>query len=192
MKTIPNLQIYKPDLIQIFNTTVGIEILMEKLKLLFKRVLECYPYMRLPEFKIIPTESLKFSIWYQEPDAITETLNIRQEKTDLYLWRCIDKKWYLNDLYSDNDVIADVFLNEIIIFHIIPENPKEVKTLLENGLMDFKPENFPKFSEKKVTDLNEVLTWDDRFILVGTNVENLKIYNYQEWDKLIQRENFYQ
>lgn len=132
------------------------------------------------------------SVWYQEPNAITETLNIHQEKCDLYLWRCADQNWYLDDLYSDFSEIVNQILINIPIFHLIPENPKEVKTLLENGLMDFKPEIFPKFSEKILGDLNEVLTWDDCFLLVGTSVKNLKIYSHKEWDDLIRRENFYQ
>lgn len=192
MKTVPNLQDYKIDLINIFSNTMYVEILAEKLKQLFIEILKRHPYIRLPELKIVPTKSLQHSVWYQEPNAITETLNIHQEKCDLYLWRCADQNWYLDDLYSDVSEVAEQILKSIPAFHSTPENPKEVKTLLENGLMNFKPETFPKFSEKILGDLNEVLTWDERFLLVGTSVENLKIYNHKEWNDLIRRENFYQ
>ena len=191
MKSIPNLQDYKIELIQILSNTKNVEILKESLKQLFLEVLKNHSYMSLPEFKIIPTESLQYSVWYQDPDAITETLHIHQEKCDLYLWKCVDKKWYLDDLYDDIHEIAGKILTDIPIFHLIPENPKEVKTLLESGLMDFKPEILPVFSKNKPNDLNEVLTWDDCFLLVGTKVENLKIYSLKEWDDLIGRENFY-
>ncbi|QOW45681.1 MULTISPECIES: hypothetical protein [Acinetobacter] len=191
MKTIPNLYDYKVELAQIFQQSKEVEVLLEKIRLLFTKILFNFSYMKLPNFQIILTGSLKFSVWYQEPNAITETLNIHQEKCDLYLWRCVDQKWYLDDLYSDVNEVAEQILKSIPAFHSTPENPKEVKTLLENGLMNFEPEIFPKFSETIPDDLNEVLTWDDRFVLVGTSVENLKIYTYKEWNELIERENFY-
>ena len=190
MKSIPNLQDYKIELIQILSNTKAVEILKESLRKLLLEVLKNNSYMSLPEFKIVPTESLQFSVWYQDPDAITETLRIHQEKCDLYLWRCTDEKWYLDDLYNNASEITEQILARIPIFHKIPENPKEVKALLESGLMDFKPEIFPIFSKNKPNDLNEVLTWDDRFLLVGTKVENLKIYSLTEWDMLIEREDF--
>lgn len=192
MKSIPNLQDYKAEFVHIFQSTDDVEILLENLKKLFLKILHPYAYMALPKFQIISTESLQFSVWYQDPDAITETLNIVQRPCDLYLWRCSDQQWYLNDLYDDINEISDKIITRIPIFNSIPENPKEVKILLENSLMDFKPEIFPKFSEKTPNDLNEVLTWDDWFLLVGTSVENLKIYSHKERDDLIRRENFYQ
>ncbi|MFW1858392.1 hypothetical protein [Acinetobacter defluvii] len=192
MKSISNLEDYRTEFVHIFQSTDDVEILLENLKNLFLKILQPYDCMVLPKFQIISTGSLQFSVWYQDPDAITETLNIHQKKCDLYLWRCSDQKWYLDDLYSDMNDIAAQLLARIPIFHKIPENPKEVKTLLENGLMDFKPDNFPKFSEKTPNnDLEEVLTWDDRFLLVGTDIENLKIYSVREWNDLIKRENFY-
>ena len=190
MKSIPNLQDYKIELIQILSNTKDVELLKESLRKLFLDFLKNHSYMSLPEFKIVFTESLQFSVWYQDPEAITETLHIHQEKCDLYLWRCTDGKWYLDDLYNNASEIIEQILARIPIFHKIPENPKEVKTLLENGLMDFKPEIFPIFSKNKPNDLKEVLTWDDRFLLVGTKVENLKIYSLKEWDDLIERENY--
>ncbi|AWL28519.1 hypothetical protein DJ533_08055 [Acinetobacter defluvii] len=190
MKSISNLEDYRTEFVHIFQSTDDVEILLENLKNLFLKILQPYDCMVLPKFQIISTGSLQFSVWYQDPDAITETLNIHQKKCDLYLWRCSDQKWYLDDLYDDiNEIVEQIFKN-IPAFHLIPENPKEVKALLENGLMDFKPEAFPKFSEKIPSDLNEVLTWDDRFLLVGTNIENLKIYSWKEWDDLIERENY--
>lgn len=191
MKSIPNLQGYKVNLIQIFNNTKDIEILCKHLSLFFTEVIKFHSYMRLPIFNIVPTKSLQYSVWYQDPNAITETLNIYQRPCDLYLWLCLDNKWYLDDLYDDINEVTERILKSIPAFHSIPENPKEVKALLESGLMDFKPKKFPKFSKKMPNDLNEVLTWDDRFLLVGTNIENLKIYSWKEWDELIERENFY-
>lgn len=147
--------------------------------------------MMLSTFDIVATKNLEHSVWYQEHDYITETLNFHQGKCDLYLWRYSDEKWYLDDLYSDMNDIAKQILDRIPIFHLIPENPKEVKMLLANGMMDFRPEAFPKFYEEMPNDLNEVLIWDDRFLLVGTKIENLKIYSLEEWGNLIGRERFY-
>ena len=191
MKSIPNLNHYKVEFIHLFENTRDVEALSANLRQLFCKILSLYPCMRLPEFDVISTKSLQYSVWYQDPQAMTETLNIHQNQCDLYLWRCVDQKWYLDDLYHDVSEITEQILKSIPAFHSIPENPKEVKTLLENGLMDFKPETFPKFSEKIPNDLNEVLTWDARFLLVGTNIENLKTYTLKEWEDLVQRENYF-
>ena len=191
MKTISNLNQYKNELSHIFQQTKEVGILLESIKNLFLKVLKPYPYMNSPELKLISTDSLKFSVWYQDPNAITETLNIHQTECDLYLWRCADQKWYLNDLYNNPEEISMMLLDGIPCFKCIPENPREVQDLLKNKLMHFDLDKFPIFSEKAPLDKREVLTWDDRFILVGTHVENLKIYSHREWGDLIQRENYF-
>ncbi len=191
MKSIPNLQNYKNELMYIFLQSKDAADLSVNLTQLFLKMLNCDLYMTMPGIRIIATESLQYSVWCENPCAETETVNIHQGKCDLYLWRCADQKWYLNDLYDDIHEIAEKILTDIPVFKSIPENPKEVKTLLENGLMIFKPKIFPVFSKIKPHDLNEVLTWDDRFLLVGTKVENLKVYSYEEWNDLIIRENYF-
>ena len=110
---------------------------------------------------------------------ILQNIILKQFNENMYKLFYIPAE-YLNDLYDDIHEIAEKILTDIPVFKSIPENPKEVKTLLENGLMIFKPKIFPVFSKIKPHDLNEVLTWDDRFLLVGTKVENLKVYSYEE------------
>lgn len=92
---------------------------------------------------------------------------------------------------NDAAKIAEILIMDIPIFSKIPTNVKEIKELLEHGLMKFDPKKFPNFSESKPRDLNEVLSWDGKYILTGTNVGNLKVLTYNEWGNLIKRENFY-
>lgn len=191
MKSILNIEKNIFELENILNKKQKIEELESSIQQLFSIILKDYPYLKLPTFSIIPTKALEFIVWYQDPNAITETLLIKQNSFDAYLWRCDDEKWYLDDLYSEPREIASKLIKNIPVFYSIPENPKEVKHLLEIGIMHFNEILFPIFSNRTLEDSREVLTWDDHFLLVGTQLTNLKLYSHEEWDALIDRENSY-
>ncbi|MEB6665460.1 hypothetical protein MXM33_00265 [Acinetobacter vivianii] len=178
-------------LVNIINKKQKVEDLETAIKDLVSLMLKDYPYLKPPKFSIIPTKTLAFSVWYQEPNAITETLLIEQNGFTAYLWRCDDQKWYLDDLDSEPHEVARKLIENIPVFHSIPENPKEIKHLLAVGIMHFNAILFPNFSNKELEDCREVLTWDDRFLLVGTQVNNLKLYSHEEWKALIDRENYH-
>lgn len=191
MKSILNIEKNIFELENILNKKQKIEELESSIQQLFSIILKDYPYLKLPTFSIIPTKALEFIVWYQDPNAITETLLIKQNSFDAYLWRCDDEKWYLDDLYSEPCEIASKLIKNIPVFYSIPENPKEVKHLLEIGIMHFNEILFPIFSNRTLEDSREVLTWDDHFLLVGTQLTNLKLYSHEEWNALIDRENSY-
>ncbi|MBE2170639.1 hypothetical protein IIQ44_01820 [Acinetobacter oleivorans] len=191
MKSILNIEKNIFELENILNKKQKIEELESSIQQLFSIILKDYPYLKLPTFSIIPTRALEFIVWYQDPNAITETLLIKQNSFTAYLWRCDDEKWYLDDLYSEPREIASKLIKNIPVFYSIPENPKEVKYLLEIGIMHFNEILFPIFSNRTLEDSREVLTWDDHFLLVGTQLTNLKLYSHEEWNALIDRENSY-
>ncbi|AVZ04467.1 MULTISPECIES: hypothetical protein [Acinetobacter] len=191
MKSILNIEKNIFELENILNKKQKIEELESSIQQLFSIILKDYPYLKLPTFSIIPTRALEFIVWYQDPNAITETLLIKQNSFTAYLWRCDDEKWYLDDLYSEPREIASKLIKNIPVFYSIPENPKEVKHLLEIGIMHFNEILFPIFSNRTLEDSREVLTWDDHFLLVGTQLTNLKLYSHEEWNALIDRENSY-
>ncbi|ADI90196.1 hypothetical protein [Acinetobacter oleivorans] len=191
MKSILNIEKNIFELENILNKKQKIEELESSIQQLFSLILKDYPYLKLPTFSIIPTRALEFIVWYQDPNAITETLLIKQNSFTAYLWRCDDEKWYLDDLYSEPREIASKLIKHIPVFYSIPENPKEVKHLLEIGIMHFNEILFPIFSNRTLEDSREVLTWDDHFLLVGTQLTNLKLYSHEEWNALIDRENSY-
>ncbi|NCU22444.1 hypothetical protein DZC41_02935 [Acinetobacter haemolyticus] len=191
MKSILNLKDNILELENIFYKEQNLEELKISIQQLFSKILKAYPYLKPPTFSIIPTKSLEFIVWYQDPNAVTDTLLIEQNGSDAYIWKGVDQKWYLDDFYSEPHQIACKLIEIMPVFHSLPENPREVKHLLEIGIMDFDANFFPKFSERKLEDDREVLTWDDRFLLVGTQLENLKIYSHKQWNDLVNRENYY-
>ncbi|WP_151743160.1 hypothetical protein [Acinetobacter calcoaceticus] len=191
MKSILNIEKNIFELENILNKKQKIEELESSIQQLFSIILKDYPYLKLPTFSIIPTKALEFIVWYQDPNAITETLLIKQNSFTAYLWRCDDEKWYLDDFYSEPREIASKLIKNIPVFYSIPENPKEVKHLLEIGIMHFNEILFPIFSNRTLEDSREVLTWDNHFLLVGTQLTNLKLYSHEEWNALIDRENSY-
>lgn len=191
MKSILNIEDNILELEKILNKKQKTEELESSIQQLFSTILKDYPYLKSPTFSMIPTKDLEFIIWYQDPNAITETLLIKQNSFEAYIWRSSDQKWYLDDLYSEPHQIASKIIESIPMFHSIPENPKEVKHLLEIGIMHFNEILFPIFSNRTLEDSREVLTWDDHFLLVGTQLTNLKLYSHEEWNALIDRENSY-
>ncbi|MFV5263723.1 hypothetical protein ACMUMS_09150 [Acinetobacter courvalinii] len=191
MKSILNIKGNISVLVNIIHKNHKVEDLATAIKGLVSLILKDYPYLKLPKFSIIPTKSLAFTIWYHVPNAITETLLIEQNGFTAYLWRCDDQKWYLDDLDSEPHEIARKLIENIPVFHSIPENPKDIKHLLEIRLMNFDGRVIPHFSDRKPEDCREVLTWDDRFLLVGTQINNLKLYCHEEWKALVDRENYY-
>ena len=191
MKSILNIEKNIFELENILNKKQKIEELESSIQQLFSIILKDYPYLKLPTFSIIPTKALEFIVWYQDPNAITETLLIKQNSFTAYLWRCDDEKWYLNDLDFESAEIASKIIANVPVFNSIPENPKEVKHLLEIGIMHFNEILFPIFSNRTLEDSREVLTWDDHFLLVGTQLTNLKLYSHEEWKALIDRENYH-
>ncbi|MEB6479134.1 hypothetical protein [Acinetobacter vivianii] len=191
MKSILKINDNISELVNIISKKQKVENLETAIKELVSLMLKDYPYLKPPKFSIIPTKTLAFSVWYQEPNAITETLLIEQNGFTAYLWRCDDQKWYLDDSDFEPHEIARKLIENIPVFHSIPENPKEIKHLLEVGIMHFNAILFPNFSNKELEDSREVLTWDDRFLLVGTQVNNLKLYSHEEWKALIDRENYH-
>lgn len=191
MKSILNIEKNIFELENILNEKQKIEELESSIQQLFFTILKDYPYLKSPTFSIIPTKALEFIVWYQDPNAITETLLIKQNSFDAYLWRCDDEKWYLNDLDFESAEIASKIIANVPVFNSIPENPKETKYLLEIGLIHFDERVLPHFSDRKPEDFREVLTWDDRFLLVGTQLNNLKLYSHEEWKALIDRENYH-
>jgi hypothetical protein len=191
MKSILKIKDNISELVNIIHKKQKVEDLEIAIKDLVSLMLKDYPYLKPPKFSIIPPKTLAFSVWYEEPNAITETLLIEQNGFTAYLWRCDDQKWYLDDLDSEPHEITCKLIKNIPVLHSIPENSKEIKHLLEIGLIYFNPILFPCFSNKKLEDNREVLTWDDRFLLVGTQLKNLKLYSYEEWKALIDREKYH-
>ncbi|MBJ8453571.1 hypothetical protein I6M90_19305 [Acinetobacter bereziniae] len=178
------------DLIQIFGKNDQIHLLKSSLHDFFIQVFRKYPYLKLPEMNIIATETLKHQIYYQDPNAESETLNIHIQQWDIYIWRTLDGYWCLDDFYQQTIEIVEQILTICPLFSIIPENVKALKKLLdEHYILEEYLFDLPKFSENAPSDICEVLSWDGQYLLTGNKIENLKLYTYKEWDELIEREN---
>jgi len=148
MKSILNLKDNILELDNIFYKEQNLEELKISIQQLFSKILKAYPNLKPPTFSIIPTKSLEFIVWYQDPNAVTETLLIEQNGSDAYIWKGADQKWYLDDFYSEPYQIACKLIEIIPVFHSLPENPREVKHLLEIGIMDFDANFFQSFQKE--------------------------------------------
>lgn len=148
MKSILNLKDNIFDIENIFYKEQNFEEFKISIQQLFSRILKAYPYLKPPTSLIIPTKSLEFIVWYQDPNSITETLLIEQNGSDAYIWKRADRKWYMDDLYSEPHQIACKLIEILPVFHCLPEKPSEVKHLLEIGIMHFNTNFFPKLQKE--------------------------------------------
>jgi muconolactone delta-isomerase len=180
----------KAQCIQIFEKNDQIHLLKNALALFLIQILHKHPYLRLPEMKIIATESLRHQIYDQDPNAESETLNIHIKGWDVYIWRALDGYWCLDDFYQTSVEIVEQILTQCPLFSILPKNVRELKNLLEMGMISEQHLFLlPKFSEISPHDCREVLSWDGRYLLTGNQIGNLKLYTYKQWEELIEREN---
>ena len=76
MKSILTIKDNISELVNIIHKKQKVEDLEIAIKDLVSLMLKDYAYLKPPKFSIIPTKTLAFSVWYEEPNAIIEILLI--------------------------------------------------------------------------------------------------------------------
>ena len=146
-------------------------------------LLLCTPFRIEP----IPTDSLRYSIYYQDGINMSKmSIMISHINYDAYLWTDCGQ-WYLDDYYSDIKEIA-IKMSEAPVFQRVPENIRELYSLIKEGYWEFDGNSMPYFDGLAPDDCDEVLSWDKRYILTGTDAKNMSIVKRDEWDKICKRE----
>lgn len=139
------------------------------------------------KIELIDSESIQYSVYYQEPiNMSSQTISITHKGYNVYLW--MDSEgWCLDDsFYGYNEI--SISLANAPLFDKIPENVKELRPLMLDEYWEFKINEMPFYTGIKPTDSEEVLSWDDRYLLVGTNIENITLVSREDWDRLCNNE----
>ncbi len=158
----------------------------EAFKLVYKEIPLLLPY----ELNLVKTEELRYSEFYQTgPDLSEFAIEIKGSKYCEYLWKDLGD-WVLADEFYTPAEIAEQVCNAPI-FTQMPENVKELKWLLSEGCWRFMPEDLPKFGGITPEDSLEIISWDNQYLLVGTQLENIEMVSRDEWDRIRTRETYW-
>ncbi len=118
-----------------------------------------------------------------------DAIKVYQGEDSYFIWK-EDTNWYLDDYYHCTNHDISIKLSEFKVLQI-PANVFEIQKLITNGLWKFDKNNIPKLSEIEPDDVEEVISWDDQHVLIGTTVENLEVVSREEWVKIMQREKWF-
>ena len=187
MKQIENISVYAHKFHEAFQKAEGVAEALAFLSEAYKEISDCHPYFNPFKLKLIDTKSIQHTVYYQEPPGISdETIEITNTAYDGHIWKD-DDGWCLDDRYWGVDRISQE-LAKCFLYTNYPENVKELKVLLEGRFWNL-CQTLPNFGGKTPEDMNEVLSWDEQYILVGTKLDNIAIMSKADWEELCQREN---
>jgi hypothetical protein len=163
------------------------ERLIVKVREAFELVYRELPLVVLYEISLTETERLRYTEFYQTgPNLSKYAIEIKGPTYCEYLWRDTGE-WVLADEFYSPENIARAICKASLITDV-PENVRELLSLLNQGCWKFFPEEFPIFGGLRPKDCLEVLSWDSNFLLVGTNLKNAEVVSRAEWDNLSTRE----
>ena len=178
---------FSDEIIKVLSAASRVEDALVPLSSVYEAIIKSLPFISQFQLSLVKTESLRYSVFYQgSPDMSENSIMISNVEYEAYLW--IDSnKWCLDDdLYKVNEIAHQ--LSEAPLFNNIPENIRELEYLLKGKYWKFSTENLPCFGGEKPNDENEVLSWDKKYILAGTSLNNLAIIPRDEWNRLCNNE----
>ena len=104
------------------------------------------------------------------------------------IWREGDE-WSLSDRYTGHLVIAKQLSKWPSLE--MPEDVREILYLLGKESWSFSL-LLPYLSQKIPTDLDEIVSWDDDYLITGTTLENISLVSRDEWEEIKKRERWYE
>lgn len=187
MKTHPAQSAYKKQFSSALEKTLEPKELILSLAKIYQNVNDSLPLSIPVSMNLIETESLRYSMFYQTGRLSKSAIHINQLNDHKYLWTD-EGEWSLDDDWFEVASIAQE-LADIPAMTSIPENVKDLYALIQTGLWTWVPDRFPKFSNHPPNDAEEVLSWDNEFLLVGKTKENTEVVTRAYWEGLCHREN---
>ncbi|MEM9103930.1 MAG: hypothetical protein AAGB12_16600 [Pseudomonadota bacterium] len=160
----------------------------KRLCLLYETLTQEIPCAKPFSISIIPIKEIQYSFFYTpiSKEMSLQALSITNTNYQAYLW-LESQEWVLNDYDRDVVTISEE-LSKTPLLNKRPENIRELKYLVDNNFWIFRPEHFPVFSPEKPEDTDEVLSWDNQYVLAGTSASNMEIIKRSDWDALCRRD----
>ncbi|MDN5565949.1 MAG: hypothetical protein L0G25_04025, partial [Psychrobacter sp.] len=67
----------------------------------------------------------------------------------------------------------------------VPLKVKDIKRLILESYWTFDINILPKLSSDTPEDTRELISWDEKCVLTGTNKENMCVISREKWNKII-------
>ncbi|HEX9061283.1 MAG TPA: hypothetical protein VF941_13975 [Clostridia bacterium] len=177
----------KSSILCFLNQNIDIDIVCNEINICFKSVNLESEYIKNFEIGLVPTKDVISEPWFYDPKYYSEkAIEISQSKQKKYIW--IENGKWENDYHNSNDKIAG-YLSDWSCFEF-PKNIKSMLYLIREGHRTLNP-NLPILSEKTIIDTNEVYSWDDKYVLTGTSIENIAMITIEQWERIVKNENCY-
>ena len=171
---------------QLLDSTEDIGKVYSGLTGLYSCVLKETPLVNPIAISLVDAKIL-YHYFYQISPDYSETIEITEGNQNTYLWMD-DGSWCLDDGFWNNSKIAQAMANSPM-FNSVPENIRELYSLLNEKKWRFSSEELPVFGGRAPGDAREVLSYDENYILAGTNLDTISVISRKDWDDLCQREN---
>ncbi|QDU12558.1 hypothetical protein CA11_03370 [Gimesia maris] len=127
--------------------------------------------------------------YYHDPVTQSEKAIVFKQANEFqYLFRELNH-WNLNDEISENEEIA----RQLIAWSALsePKTIREIMFLIRAGFWKFDPKQIPKLSGTPPADLEELISWDEKSVLTGTNIQNMDVISREAWSRIVAREQWY-
>ncbi|MCP3923853.1 MAG: hypothetical protein GY714_14845 [Desulfobacterales bacterium] len=158
--------------------------LYQKLKIIFNRINDQLFWITPFEVVISPTKDI-IEPWYYDPKSQSKySVLIERNGECCYIFRELD--WSLDDEISVNKQIADR-LGDWEIFHA-PTNVRDIEALLKKNCWKFDKDKIPKIGDYPPEDTREILSWDKKYVLTGTTIDNMCRVTRDKWSEICRRE----
>lgn len=176
----------KSSILSILNQSKDIDELFYKVNTYLQNINKDFKHIKDFEIGLIPTKSV-VEPWYYDSNYYSEkAIEITQNKQKKYIW-INDGQWE-SDYSDSNDQIAG-FLSTWLCFEF-PNNIKSMLRLIKEGywLLSL---DLPILSEKLLVDTDEVYSWDDKYVLTGTSINNIEMITIEHWNRIIKNEKIF-
>lgn len=143
-------------------------------------------YLEKFEFNITDTKDVMNAPWLYHPKFYSEkSIEIKQNNQFKYIWKN-ETCWESDEFENYNEISKHISNWTCFDF---PKGMSSMLELIKNGFWKL-IKSLPILSGKKLNDTNEVYSWDDKYVLIGTTIENIDFVTHDEWMRITKEENF--
>ncbi|HEX9058683.1 MAG TPA: hypothetical protein VF941_00725, partial [Clostridia bacterium] len=178
----------RSNMFNFLNHSTSIDVVYNKIRTYYENINREFNHIKEFEVGLVSTESVISEPWFYDPKYYSEkAIEISQNDEKKHVWLS-SGEWEC-ERFNDNEMIA-ICLSSWTCFDF-PKSMKSMLRLIKEGYWLLKP-SLPVLSEKNLIDINEVLSWDDKYVLTGTSIENIDVITIEHWERIVKNEAWFE
>jgi hypothetical protein len=187
----------KSDLLCFLNQSKNIDELYRRINPYIQSLNSEFNYLKNFEVGFDITRGVMLEPWYYDPKYYSEVaIKISQNKQKKFVWINEGRweseySWHAEGYWESSKINEGIAseLSEWICLDF-PKDIKSMLSLIKEGYWLLNSQ-LPILSEKSMKDTNEVYSWDDKYVLTGTNIENIDMITIGHWERIVENEKCY-